>query len=90
MEKSETGGRVAPPHSGEADWSLIGSRIPKHTMDTLSQADLGEMPALGKTDVESIWMYAACDEFSSRAIAEAGVEILHIVSLSAAHSSPKL
>ena len=44
-------------------------------MDTLHQADLGEMPALGRTDVESIWMYAACDEFSSRAIAEAGLEV---------------
>jgi len=72
--------RVPPPLSTQADWSIIGSRIPKHTIDGMNQVTLQELPALGRIKLESTWMYAACDEVSSAALSEAAVEILHIVS----------
>ncbi|OQE21099.1 hypothetical protein PENSTE_c012G05188 [Penicillium steckii] len=74
--------RLPPPLSTKADWSIIGSRIPRHTMDGMKNQEVNpqELPALGQMDLESTWMYAACDEASSVALAKGGIEILHVVS----------
>ncbi|KAH6995868.1 hypothetical protein BKA56DRAFT_570156 [Ilyonectria sp. MPI-CAGE-AT-0026] len=61
--------RIPPPKSQKADWGVIGSRIPKDTMRALR-------PLYNRTD--KTWLFAACNEASSRTIAGAGVEILHI------------
>ncbi|KAF2679863.1 hypothetical protein K458DRAFT_393427 [Lentithecium fluviatile CBS 122367] len=90
MEKSNPINRIPPPGSDKADWSVISSRIPKHTMESLVCADFPDMPALGKTEVRQMWMYAACDETSSSQIASAGIEILHLFSHPADMTRPKL
>jgi len=55
-----------PPKSHRADWGVVGSRIPRSTMQSLTMLR-------GKAD--KIWLFAACNEASSRTIAEAGVEV---------------
>ncbi|KAK4156179.1 hypothetical protein C8A00DRAFT_41334 [Chaetomidium leptoderma] len=58
-----------PPKSHRADWGVIGSRIPRSTMQSLT---------MFREKTDKIWLFAACNYASSRAIAEASVEILHI------------
>ncbi|KAJ5774085.1 hypothetical protein N7457_008981 [Penicillium paradoxum] len=54
----------------------------QHTMDGMKDQDAEpqDLPALGHMDLESTWMYAACDEASSVALAKGGLEILHVIS----------
>lgn len=44
-------------------------------MDSLVRIEFPNIPALGKTNVHNMWMYAACDEFYSELIASAGLEV---------------
>ncbi|KAK4162998.1 hypothetical protein QBC43DRAFT_69263 [Cladorrhinum sp. PSN259] len=58
-----------PPKSQRKNWGVIGSRIPRSTMHAFRTV---------YEVTEKIWLFAACNETSSRAIAMAGVEILKI------------
>lgn len=44
-------------------------------MDSLISAKFPEIPAIGKTELKKIYMYAACDVDSSKMLASAGIEV---------------
>ncbi|KAF2758233.1 hypothetical protein EJ05DRAFT_381875 [Pseudovirgaria hyperparasitica] len=78
VAKSPRKGRIPPPGCVNAEWSIIGSRIPKHTVDGLGTAMSDEAELFKGVDVSQIWIYAACDESSSVSMANLGVEIIHV------------
>lgn len=45
-------------------------------MNSLVRVEFPNIPALGKTNVHSMWVYAACDKFYSELIASAGLEVI--------------
>jgi hypothetical protein len=49
----------------------------QHTIDGMKEQDAmpQDLPALGHMDPESMWIYAACDEASSVALAKGGLEV---------------
>lgn len=70
MEKGPDSGRIPPPDCQRSEWDLVGSRVPKHTLDGLRDAGLAVH--------QEMWLYAACSEAVSHTIATCGVEIMHV------------
>ncbi|KAK3990435.1 hypothetical protein QBC44DRAFT_239005 [Cladorrhinum sp. PSN332] len=57
---------LAPPKTKTARWGIVGSRIPRSTMQALEHLD---------GNIDKIWLFASCNEASSRVMAEGGVEV---------------
>jgi hypothetical protein len=79
MRKTGDSARRPPPGCQKADWGVIASRIPQHTVASLDKADGALTRVFGRElNAAQIHLVAACDDEYARQIASGGVEILYV------------